>query len=201
MKQKQTYMLREQTESRRDKVAVCWWNGQSYDVSIWWTTEARRERPDGRQAKMRADTKPKKTREDRNEVVGFHWIGICLVFRGNPVWYRVAIYIVISYEVSHIMRYHKIRYIEIAYPYSEFLGLISKYRIPSKYFSIPNTRREGSCSIVRRSTLNRHCTVGRTLRQFPPEFDSKGWLTIRRFDDGENWRGITYQTRKREGGW
>ena len=38
------------------------------------------------------------------------------------------------------MRYHKIRYIEILYPYLEFLGLISKYRIPSKYFSIPNTK-------------------------------------------------------------
>ena len=29
------------------------------------------ERPDGGQAKMRAETKPKKTRADHNEVVGF----------------------------------------------------------------------------------------------------------------------------------
>ena len=140
MKQKQTYMLREQAESWRDKAAVCWWYGQSYDVSSWWTTEGRRKRPDGGQAKMRAKTGPKKTREDRNEVVGFHWIGICLVFRGNPVWYRVAIYIVISYEVSHIMRYHKIRYIEISYPYPDFWDWYRDIvRIPSKYFSIPNT--------------------------------------------------------------
>ena len=48
-----------------------------------------RKRPDGVQAKMRAETKPKKTRADHNEVVGFRWICIFLVFRGDPVWYRM----------------------------------------------------------------------------------------------------------------
>ena len=66
MKQKQSHMLREQAESWGDEVAVCWLYGQSYDVSIWWTTEERRERPDGGQDKVRAETKPKKTKEDRN---------------------------------------------------------------------------------------------------------------------------------------
>ena len=73
MKQKHKtswYALREQAKSRGDKVAVCWY-GQSYDVSSLWTTKGRRKNPDGGQAKMRAETKPKKTREDRNEVVGF----------------------------------------------------------------------------------------------------------------------------------
>ena len=68
-----------------------------------------------------------------------------LYLPGISRWSRVishdllSRYIVISYEVSHIMRYHKIWYIEILYPYPEFLGLISRYRIPWKYFSIPNT--------------------------------------------------------------
>ena len=40
--------LREQAESWGDKVAVCWWYGQSYDdVSSCWTIEGRQKRPDG----------------------------------------------------------------------------------------------------------------------------------------------------------
>ena len=35
-----------------------------------------KKRPDGRQAKMRAETKPKQTKVERNEVVGFSWICI-----------------------------------------------------------------------------------------------------------------------------
>ena len=41
--------------------------------------------------------------------------------------------------ISHIMRYHKIQYIEILYPYPVFLELISGYLIPPKNFSIPDT--------------------------------------------------------------
>ena len=54
------------------------------------------------------------------------------------VWYDwyIAIYRNI---MPRITRYHKIRYIGISYPYPEFLGLIWRYRIPSKYFSIPNS--------------------------------------------------------------
>ena len=53
------YALREQAESQGDKVAVCWY-GQSYDVSSWWTTKWRRKMLDAGQAKIRAETKPKK---------------------------------------------------------------------------------------------------------------------------------------------
>ena len=83
------HALREQAEPSGDKVAVCWRYGQTYDVSSWWTAERRQKRPDWGTAKMTAATKPKKTRVDRNEVVGFSWICIYLVFRGDPVWYRM----------------------------------------------------------------------------------------------------------------
>ena len=89
------------------------------------TTEGRQKRPAGRQAKMRVETKPNKTRVDRNEMVAFRWICICQVCRGFPVWHRIihcdispcilrhiAVYRSIF---SHIMRYHKIRYIETQY--------------------------------------------------------------------------------------
>ena len=107
-KQQRTYILREQTESRGHKVAVHLWYDQSYDVSSSWTTEARRERPDGRHAKMRAEPKPSKTREDRNEVVGFRSIFTWLVIRGDPVWHRIAMYVVVSYPIScDITRYDR----------------------------------------------------------------------------------------------
>ena len=50
----------EQAEFWGDKVAVCWWYGQSYDVSSWWTTEGRQKLLEGSQAKIRAETRPKK---------------------------------------------------------------------------------------------------------------------------------------------
>ena len=89
------HAFREQAESWGDKVAVCGWYGQSYDLSSWWTTEWRQKMPDRGQAKMRAETKPKKTRVDRNEVVRFRWICIypwCFeVIRCCITWY-IAIY-------------------------------------------------------------------------------------------------------------
>ena len=141
MKQNKHHALREQAESWADKVAV-YWHGQSYDVSIWWTTERRRRRPDGGQAKMRAETAEKnKSRSQRGG--GF---SLNLYLPGVSKWsgvisHDMSRHIVISYfEVFHLMRYHKIRYIEILYyPYPEFLGLISRYRMPLKYFSIPKT--------------------------------------------------------------
>ena len=142
---KKNHALRVQAESWGDKVAGCWRYGHSYnEVSSWRTTEGRQKRPDGGQAKMRAETKPKKTRVDRKEVVRFHWICICLVFRGDPVWFRmiyrdISWYLMICDIISHIIRYHKIRSIEILYPYPERLGLISRYRIPSKFLSISKT--------------------------------------------------------------
>ena len=58
--------------------------------------------------------------------------------------------------ISDIVRYHKIRYIKILYPYPEFLELISRYRIPSKYSSIPNIffcPLLGAPSLVHQDTL------------------------------------------------
>ena len=54
----------------------------------------------------------------------------------------IARYIAIYRDImSRIMRYHKIRYIEISYHiYIPNFGTdIWRYRIPSIYFSIPNT--------------------------------------------------------------
>ena len=109
------HALREQAESGGDKVAVCWWYGQFYDVSSWWTAEER-QKGQTNTANMRAEIKPKKTRADRNEVVVFvefgfvtgvsRWSDVCDIAR------NIAIYRDI---MSRIMRYHKIRYIEISY--------------------------------------------------------------------------------------
>ena len=107
------HALREQAESWGDKVAVCWWYGQSYGVSSWWTTERRQHIPDRGQAKTRAET-AEKTSVDHNEVVGFRWICIYLCF--EVIRCDIAWYIAICRDItSHIMRYHKIRYIEILY--------------------------------------------------------------------------------------
>ena len=129
------HALREQAESWGDKVAVCRWYGQSYDVSSWWTTERRQEMPDREPAKMRAETKPKKTRVYRNEVVGFRWICIYLVFRGDPVWYRmiyrdISWYDIPFHAISQDTIYRDIvsisRFfgtdIEISYPVEIFLN-------------------------------------------------------------------------------
>ena len=45
----------------------------------------------------------------------------------------------ITVQVSHIMRYHKILYVDISYPWPECWGLISSFRIPPRCFSMPNT--------------------------------------------------------------
>ena len=105
-------------------------------MSSWWTTEIRQEMPDRGQAKMRAETKPKKTRVDRNEVVGFRWICIYLVFRGDPVWYRmiyrdISWYHIPYHAISQDTIYRDTRIvsisrnfgtdIEISYPVQIFL--------------------------------------------------------------------------------
>ena len=128
------HAFREQAESWGDKVAVCWWYGQSYGVSSWWTTERRQKMPDRGQAKRRAETKPEKTRVDRKEVVGFRWIVFTRCFeviRCDIAWYIAMIYRDI---ISHIMRCHKTIYrhtvsisrifgtdIEMSYPVGIFL--------------------------------------------------------------------------------
>ena len=107
----------------------------SYDVSSWRTTEGRRQRPDGGQAKIRAEIKPKKTRVDRHEVVRFRWICVCLVLRGDPVWYRMICRdIVISYPIScDITRYNISRYcIHIPYFWNWYRDILSRRKI-SRY--------------------------------------------------------------------
>ena len=132
------HALREQAESSGDKVAVCWWYGQSYDVSSWWATEGRQKRPDGRQAKMRAETTEKnKSRPQRGggfslnlDLPGvLRWSGVC-----DIAWY-IAIYRDI---MPRIMRYHKIRHIEISYHiyipnFWDWYGDIVSRRFISRY--------------------------------------------------------------------
>ena len=130
---KNIHALREQPKTRIDKVAgfFCWWCCQSYDVSRWWTTEGRQKKRDGRKTSQEEgrDKEPKKT-VDRN---------VCLCFR--VIRCDIALYIAIYRDIiSHIMRYHKIRYVKsMSYPYPEFWGLIWRYRISPKDFLIPNT--------------------------------------------------------------
>ena len=107
MKKKHTCMLRELAESWRDKVAVCWWYGQSYDMSSWWTTEERQKKPDGRHAKMRAETAEKnKSRPQRGG--GF---SLNLYLPGVSRWFGVISHVFISYPIScDITRYDISRY-------------------------------------------------------------------------------------------
>ena len=103
-----------------------------------------KKRPAGRQARTRVETKPKKTKADRNEVVGFRWTCVCLVCRGDPAWsrmiYRDISWYVIPYHAISQDTWYQVRHIEIqqtvSYPYPETLGLVSRFRIPSKYLSI-----------------------------------------------------------------
>ena len=132
-----------------------WLYGQSYYVSSWWTAEER-QKGQTTTAKTRAETRPKKARADRNEVVGFRWIWIylCLVFRGDLVCVisqGISRYIVTSCPVScGITRYGISRYRIISMLYPDFLGLIWRCRIPSIDFSIPNTI---FCQLVRCTKL------------------------------------------------
>ena len=154
------HALREQAESWGDKVAVCWRYGQSYELSSWWTTEGRQKRPDGRQAKTRAETKPKKTIVDRNKVAGFRWIWTCLVFRGDPVC-------VISHDISwYHAPYHALLQ-DTVYRYivsiSRIFGTDMEISCPIEILSIPNTIfcQSGAPSLVHQETKKRLCG-GRT---------------------------------------
>ena len=75
------------------------------------------------------------TTVDSNEVAG-EFACFFGVIRCGTAWY------IAKYPIFHIMRYHKIRYVEISYElqYPGLRGLTSRHRIPPKYcFSIPNT--------------------------------------------------------------
>ena len=147
MKQKQTNMhaLREYAESGEDKVGfVCWWYGQTYDVSSWWTSEEQQKRRDEHSQDEGRDKAEKIKSIDRNDVVGFRWIWICAwCFEVICcVWYRK-----IHRDISwHHVPHHAISQDTVcrdivpgvSYIYPEFVGLIWRYRIPSIYFSIRN---------------------------------------------------------------
>ena len=68
--------------------------------------------------------KAEKNKSRPHEVVGFHWTWIC-----------AGCFEVIWCVISQDTVYRDI----VPYLYPEFLGLIWRYRIPSFYFSIPNT--------------------------------------------------------------
>ena len=79
--------------------------------------------------------KAEKTRVDRHEVVRFRWICVCLVLRGDPVWYRMICRdIVISYPIScDITRYNISRYcIHIPYFWNWYRDILSRRKI-SRY--------------------------------------------------------------------
>ena len=115
------------------------------------TKKARRTQPRWRQRQSR------KKRESRPQRGGGFSLNLDFV-PGVSRWSGgcgIARYIAIYRDIiSRIMRYHKIPgtvYRDIAsYLYHEVLGLISRYRIPSIYFSIPNTifRLLGAPSLV-----------------------------------------------------
>ena len=109
------HALREQAESWGDKDAVCWWYGQSYDGRQNGDKKARRKTS---QNEGRDKAEKSKSRLQRGggfllNLFVFAW-GF-EVIRCDIAWY-MAIYRDI---ISHTMRYHKMRYIEISYPYPE----------------------------------------------------------------------------------
>ena len=111
---------------------------------------------------MRAETESRQARVDRNEVLSLSWNFVCLVFRGDPVWYRI---ICRDYRdiIFRIVRYHQIRHIGISYPYPECWGLTSRYRTGRNI-----SRYETQTSSKRKSKLQRCCseTVGRWLSTY-----------------------------------
>ena len=133
------HALREQAESGGGKVSVCWWYGQSYDVSSWWTAEQRRKRPDEHSRDEGRDNAEKnKSRPQRGGWWVFVEFGfVCLVFRGDLVCVipqGISRSIVTSCPVScDITRYRISRYriisisrifgtdMEISYPVDLFL--------------------------------------------------------------------------------
>ena len=145
MKQKQTNMhaLREYAESGEDKVGfVCWWYGQTYDVSSWWTSEEQQKRRDEHSQDEGRDKAEKIKSIDRNDVVGFRWIWIC-------AWCFEVIWCVRYRKVYRDISWHHVPYHAISqdtvyrdivsYIYLIYLGLIWRYRIKTISFSIPNT--------------------------------------------------------------
>ena len=94
---------------------------------------------------MRAETKPKKRRVDRNEVVFFVEIGFICAWCFEVIW--CVWYRKVCRDISwHHVRYHAISQgtvyrdiVQVSYLYPEFLGLMWRYRIPWIYFSISNT--------------------------------------------------------------
>ena len=130
------HALREQAEAWGDKFAVCWWYGQSYDVSSWWTIERRRRRPDGGQAKMRAETaENNKSRPQRGG--GF---SLNLYLPGVSRWsgvisHDISRYIVISYSIScDVTRYDISRYCIILIPnFWDWYRDIARRRNISRY--------------------------------------------------------------------
>ena len=138
MKQKQTCSLREQAKSGEDEVVVCWWYGQSYDVSKFssrTTKKAKRTQP--RWGQRQPKKTSLKSRPQRGGGFSLN-LDLCLVFRSDLVC-DIARFIAIYHDImSRIMRYHKIRYIEISYHiyipfFLDWYGDIVSRRFISRY--------------------------------------------------------------------
>ena len=119
-------------------------------------------------AKMKTDTKPKETRLDRNDVVGFRWIWICVwcfeMIWG--VWYRnihsdiswhhvIAIY---RETMSRVMRYHKISHIDISYHIRFSIKLQKQWYLLE---SVPYKKGKLQVSIC--GYIDRSCVTGTRL--------------------------------------
>ena len=114
--------------------------------SVLWCVQLMNRKTAKKARRRTSQDEGRDSRKEQEQTATRWWVSLNLYLPGVPKWsgvisHDMSRYIVMSYfEVFYIMRYHKIRYIEILYyPYPEFLGLISRYRTPSKYFSIPNT--------------------------------------------------------------
>ena len=136
------HALREQAESGGDEVAVCWWDGQPYDVSNWWTAEERQKRPGELSRDVGRDKAQKnKSRPQRGGEFSLNFY-LCLVFRGDLVC-------VISQDIS--------RYIVPLCPVSCDITRygISRYRIISTSRNIWDWYGD----IVSRRFISRHRTL------------------------------------------
>ena len=102
MNWKKKHALRQQADSWGDKVALCLvvrsvlWRVQLVDNRR--TTEETRRTTSQDEGRHQGG---KKKRVNRNEVMGFRWICICLVFRGDPVRYRMIYRDICWYHIPY----------------------------------------------------------------------------------------------------
>ena len=143
---------------------------------------------------MTAETKPKKTRVDHDEVVGFveFVFAWCFDVVRCDIARYIAIYRVI---ISHIIRCHKIRYIEILYRYvpnfSRFFMAGNNRDGTGQYFSDmfggknvqDGTGRDGIIMKIVVAWMRRDGTVGVNFLDGTGRYSTITFL----FHDGTEW--------------